>query len=219
MTQSYLKVQAFDDIVGNKDPIHVVQIYAKEVVSHYYDVGMLLYVIKENELYHNVEKGKYVAENHKLWKQFVEEQIPDIGYRTAQYWINMWHYFWSMNKSKADLDGIGWAKAKELVNVTEDGEVLDELLEFAKDNTIEALKAEIQKHLPTEKKKDPVFKLNLKTSVAIGETITEALSLSKKVNDSGDDNAALIEIIVEWYQLKSAMLTTQTYTPPEPDFE
>lgn len=224
MTQSNsVFVPEFDKIVGNKDPIEVVKVYARAVADHYYDVGMMLYVIKENDLYHNVERGKYISENHKLWRAFVEDHISDIGYRTAQYWINTWHYFWSMNKTKADLQGIGWAKAKELINVTEDEEVLNELLEFAKDNTIDALKNEIQKHLPPAKKKDPVFKLSIKTSEAVGVSIQDSIEFAKKVFDQTEDDKALIELIIEWRQLKAASMATDMsdaiqYHQPEPDF-
>jgi hypothetical protein len=175
---------------------------ANAVNEHYFDLGEVLWRLKEENLYKLVDNKKYWAENHKLWKQFCEDKLS-ISYRTAQYWLQMYNYFNKMGVTKEELQGIGWSKAKELVDLTEDEELLGRCLEQARNGTLQELLSFIETFVERvgeshqETLKGRTFKFRLYEAAA--EQVNHILELAGK--STTDQNEALFKVCIEWYQL------------------
>lgn len=196
-------------ICGNKDIIETAKVYAKVIGDHYFELGALFSEIKNKELYHKVENGKYIAENHKLWRDFCNDYFKDTSYRVVQYWINVYEYFNSFNMDKEDLEGIGWSKAKELVGLTDYKDILDEFIEYAKNNTLEALKDKIRKFKDDKVEKIPTHqKLVIKIPLSVKEAIDEVLVYAYESLEVSPENA-VAEIILDWYNIKAAQLSIE----------
>jgi hypothetical protein len=178
---------------------------ANSIHDKYWDLGEVLYELKENDFYKLIEGKKYYSDKHTKWKSFCEDKL-DIGYRTAQYWLNIYRYFTDMGIEKDELKKIGWSKAKELIDLTEDVNVLRSAMKKAESSTLEELQhfcATIEK---SEKKLGEDTRETLKTSKftfyfqeAAAEAVEEIINETAQKCE-GDRNAALFQILIEWKQ-------------------
>jgi hypothetical protein len=181
---------------------------ANSVQDQYFEFGALLYELKENDYYKLIDNKKYYSDNHKKWKLFCEENLP-VSYRTAQYWLSIYRYFTDMGVTKERLQSVGWSKAKELIDITEDTNVLEKALKVAESGSIQQLQAYIA---TIEKKSEKVgederetlksYQFNFKLYEASGETVDQILDKVAETT-GGDKNQALFKIMIEWYQQQS----------------
>lgn len=202
----------FESLTEREEPISLVNRLSKSVNETYYDIGCVLYHLREDDHYKTIDGNKYYSNGHKKWKEFCEDKL-DISYRSAQYWLNIYRYFNDMGISKERLSQIGWSKAKEFIDVTDDVNVLEAGLKVAETGTIQDVqywKANIETQIEKlgednrETLKSKTF--NFKFYEAAGETVEQILQDAAQ-QTNGNLNEALFMIVVEWYQSKA---TTNT---------
>jgi hypothetical protein len=172
------------------------------VQDNYFDLGYVLYELKEGDYYKLIDNKAYYSDKHSKWKQFCEEKLP-ISYRTAQYWLNLYRYFNEMNVDKEVLKRIGWSKAKELIDFTDNADTLNEALELAENGTIGELRAYVKRFKESVEGTSEVLKgikFNFKLFEEAAEGANLALAAAGRTTD-GDLNQAFFKICIEWYQL------------------
>lgn len=188
-------------ILNGADPLDKLNEIAATINEHYFDVGCILYHLKESDTYKQIDGEKYKSEKHSKWKQFCEDKLS-ISYRTAQYWVNLYRYFSEMGISRDKIQSLGWSKAKELIDSTDDPEVLDRFIQAAEEMTINELQAFIESYTengePGEVTKFKRFNFNLPE--AMSEHAEEILKLAAKSCD-GNQNEAFFKILIEWSQV------------------
>lgn len=193
------KEKTVEEVVGLAEAL------SRQVNNHYYDLGELLFYIKENEVYKHIEDGAY-SDDKAGWRRFCDDKL-DVGYRTAQYWLNIYAYFFGMTIERNDLQGMGWSKAKELVDLTENLEVLKRFIKFAKEHSFADLVNEIAKYKAsqagTEEPLNVYETIRFKLPTYQLEEVQHALELAKEVFDVQDDNQALSNLALDWVQLKA----------------
>lgn len=204
--------EEFERILDGKPAIERLNELALVVNEHYFDIGCVLYHLKEGDLYKTIEGNKYYSENHSKWKQFCEDNL-NVSYRTAQYWLNLYRYFTSMDIDRERLQQIGWSKAKELIDFTEDYAVLDEALTRAETMTLGELKSYIATYKESigEDTRETVsfkkFVLSLPEAQAVH---AEEILKAAMRETNGNMNEAFFKILIEWNQF--------TYPIPEEDY-
>lgn len=180
---------------------------ANNIQGKYFDLGEMLYELKENDYYKMIDGGKYYSDNHTKWKQFCEENLP-IGYRTAQYWLQIYRYFTDMGVDKDRLTMVGWSKAKELIDLTDNTNILEEGLKLAETGTLQQVQSFVA-HVKatTEKVGEDTRetlngkKFNFMFYEAAGETVEQILNEAAQ-DTGGNIQDAFFKILVEWYQTK-----------------
>jgi hypothetical protein len=198
--------QEYEDLVGNVGPIQRIKELAEKYNENCYDIGCVLFHLKENDIYKTIDGSKYYSDKHTKWKGFCEENLS-ISYRTAQYWLNLYRYFIAeMGMSKTILQELGWSKAKELIDITDDPDKLSELVMSAKTMTINDLRATIVDFLQREgqdNREITKFKsFNFRLPEMQSEHAAEILDLAAKSCD-GDRNQAFFKIFLEWFQFNN----------------
>lgn len=193
-------------IIGNSDPLDKLNELALTINEHYFDVGCVLYHLKETDTYKTIEGNKYYSDKHTKWKAFCEEKLS-ISYRTAQYWLNLYRYFSEMGIAREKLANLGWSKAKELIDVTEDPVILDQILEAAPDMTIAQLQAYIQDFkvdVDGEAETVSFKKFTFSLPAAMSEHAQEVVNAAAR--ECGNDlNEGFFKILIEWYQIKNPL--------------
>lgn len=194
----------YDRILGGAEPLEKLGELALTINEHYFDVGCILFHLKENDIYKMIEGKKYYSDKHTKWKQFCEENLS-VSYRTAQYWLNLYRYFTEMGISRDKLGTLGWSKAKELIDVTEDAADLDRIIKAAEDMTIAQLQAyiadykvEVDGGTPAETVKFKKFTFHL--PAAMSEHAEEILSQAA-ASCNGDLNEGFFKVLIEWQQV------------------
>jgi hypothetical protein len=197
--------QYFDQLTSKNDAISLAKKLAEDVQHTYFDLGCILYYVKERDDYKLIDNKKYYSENHSKWKQFCEDTLP-VSYRTAQYWLNLYRYFTDMGIDKSVITKVGWSKAKELIDFTEDTNILNHALHIADTQTMQQLKAYVAEvKAGTEKsgedtREEVKFKeFKFKFYEAAADSFDEILQEAMK-DASGDKNSAIFKIAIEWYQ-------------------
>lgn len=186
-------------ILNGKDPLDRLNELALTINEHYFDVGCVLYHLKETDTYKTIEGNKYYSDKHSKWKQFCEEKLS-ISYRTAQYWLSIYRYFGEMGISRDKLQELGWSKAKEIVDITEDPVLLDEILDKAKDMTIDQLRAYIADFKVEEPGEVTKFKKFAFSLPAMQSEHAEEIINAATRACGNDMNEGFWKILVEWYQ-------------------
>ncbi len=189
-------------MTDSEDLVELAVTLADKVQDHYYDLGAILFRLKDEGHYKLVDNKAYWSEKHSGWKTFCEDKLS-VSYRTAQYYLRMFEYFETMDISKEDLKGIGWSKAKELIDVTDNKQVLEACIERAKTGTLQELQSYILTFVERvgedhrEELKGKTF--NFRIYEAAGETVDQILSLAAK-STNGNKNEAFFKVCVEWFQ-------------------
>lgn len=188
-------------ILDGADPLERLNQLALSINEHYFDVGCVLFHLKETDTYKQIEGNKYYSEKHTKWKEFCEDKLS-ISYRTAQYWLNLYRYFSEMGISRDKLQSLGWSKAKELIDVTEDHVLLDELLTIAEDLTISELQAYIADYKVTDEKPEVTKfkKFAFSLPEAQSEHAQELINAAARACN-GNLNEGFFKILIEWSQV------------------
>lgn len=179
---------------------------SKSVNLTYYDMGEALFYIKNSDIIDTVDDGAY-SNDKASWKRFCEDKL-EISYRTAQYWLNIYEYFYSMNIDKDELATVGWSKSKEIVDVTDVPQHLDTMLKYAKEHSIQELKDYIINYKVKYGINDGE-PLNTYTSIKFklpayqSEVVDNALSMAKEIFGTTDNNDSLANILLDWTQMKT----------------
>lgn len=188
-------------LIGNKHPVEVAATLSNTINDHYFDLGMVLYFIKETGEYKQINDKKYFCDKHQKWKDFCENELT-ISYRSAQYYLTMYQYFDSMGVTKEQLRGLGWSKAKELVGLTEDAETLLKAIDYAKDHNLNEVKAFVEESSETFSETTEttmkVVKFNFKLYEASAEFVQKALQFKAAELGTDDLNSAFELIMIEW---------------------
>lgn len=207
----------FEELTDVTEPIHLAKTLANDVQDSYFDLGCLLYHIKNDDIYKTYDGKKYYSDKHKLWKRFCEDHIS-VSYRTAQYWLNIYRYFTDMGISKERLKQVGWSKAKELIDLTDDTNILEAAIKIAEDphktirdleafcDTIERSETKIGEDT-RETLKATAF--NFKFYEAAAETVEQIVNQTAQ-GTGGDRNQALFKIVIEWYQSQNEVILDET---------
>lgn len=191
----------YANILAGNDPIARLNELALTINEHYFDVGCILYHLKEDDIYKTIDGNKYYSDKHTKWKQFCEDHLS-VSYRTAQYWLNLYRYFSDMGISRDKLRSIGWSKAKELIDITDDPSTLDIILTRAEQMTIGELRAFIEDYKVTENATAEVTKFKkfvFNLPAAQSEHAEEIIKAAAR-HTEGDMNEAFWMIALEWYQ-------------------
>lgn len=198
----------YEELTEREDAISVLNRLAENVNSSYYDIGCILYTLKENDIYKTMDGNKYYSDTHSNWKRFCEDKL-NVSYRTAQYWLNLYHYFDKMGITKDRIKHIGWSKVKELIDLTDDVNVLERAIVVAEEGTIQDLKAHIAivESMSTpvgEDNREQVKskKLTFVYYEAAADAVTEVLEEIAKENN-GSMSEALFQLCVEYKQNKN----------------
>lgn len=202
----------YESILDGKSPIDRIKQLAENYNETCYDIGCILYHLKENDTYKTINGTKYYSDNHSKWKLFCEENLS-ISYRTAQYWLNLYRYFVvDMGMSKDGLKGMGWAKAKELIDITDDVDVLTKFVNESKDKTINELKASItdyQKKDGQDTRDVVTFKaFNFRLPAIQAEHAAEIIAIAQQ-QCNGDLNEGFWKVLIEWYQSNLPVKSTE----------
>lgn len=192
----------YDKLVDGKNPITVIKQLAENYNDTCYDIGCILYTMKFTDIYKTIDGKKYYSDNHTKWKAFCEDNLS-ISYRTAQYWLNLYRYFVSeMGMSKAQLKELGWHKAKELIDVTDDSDVLSDTLKRANDMNVaevtayaEAIRRTGDANVDVPRFVDFKFRLPATQGTHINEILNTA-----SVQCNGDKSEAFFMVVLEWFQ-------------------
>lgn len=193
-----------EDKFKNIDVVKLAVDLSTGISSSYYDLGEVLFYIKNSGILTEIDGGIY-AENNASWKRFCEDKLT-VSYRTAQYWINIYEYFRAYFISKEDLAAIGWAKAKAMVDSTDDPKQLSIIIQFAKEHTVQELEAYLQNF----KTKSVLEPLNTYKSIKFSlpayqaEIVSEALTLGKEVFGTTKEEEVLASILLDWTQQKAS---------------
>jgi hypothetical protein len=197
--------ELFEELTDNKDPIELARKLSNTVQETYFDVGCLLWHIKDRDLYKTVDNKRYYSNDHTKWKEFLTENFS-VGERTARYWMDIYEYYSKMGVTKDQLRMIGWSKAKELVDITENVNILKEGMDIAENGTIKDVKAwkalvEKQTEVLGEDTRETLTsqKFTFKYFEANAETFKSILEQAAK-ETNGDENEAMFKIAVEWLQ-------------------
>lgn len=187
----------YTELTKNVGALYVAQLLARSVQENYYDLGCVLYHLKESGDYSRY-CPQYNKPNHGSWKDFCNEQLDGISYRTAQYWINLYRYFRDMGVSKEDVLKMGWSKAKELIDSTDRKEELDALITYAETHTIDEVRDHVDGLLNDAQPQAYTFQFRLYEGA--GEAAREYLN-EVALETNGDLNHAFFKILVEHKQL------------------
>lgn len=197
----------FEELTATQNPIVLAQELSANVQETYFDLGCLLYNIREGDLYKTFKGNRYYSNGHKKWKQFLEENFS-VSYRTAQYWMNIYRYFSEMGIDRDRITKIGWSVIKELVDVTKDVNVLNRGLAIAENGTLDDVKAwassvETEVELiPGDGETLTSKTFKFKFYEAAGETVEQIMAEVMKEEGIENMNEAFFKIMIEWYQAR-----------------
>jgi hypothetical protein len=198
---------------NNNDGLTTARSLLDQVDETYFSLGGVLAHINFNGEYKK-EAGCEGSDGFRVYC----DTVLGIGYRRAMYWVGIYAYFSGMGLTEADLAGMGWAKAKELVNLTEDRDALlehidyaqshskVEVIEYAKQVKEEAEAADTSeggtsgtKGTKTKAAKINTAKFTFKFAGEEAETISSAINRSKEIiGGTANENTALLQIVSEW---------------------
>lgn len=194
---------ALEDKFKDVDVVELAVTISNGIGASYYDLGEVLFYIKNSGIYQQVDGGIY-TENNASWKRFCEDKLS-VGYRTAQYWINIYEYFRAYFVDKETLAELGWAKAKAIVDSTDDQKELNAIIEFAKAHTV----AEVEAFVANKKAKGLIDTLNTYRPFKFvlpayqAEVVESAIALGKEVFGTDKDDEVLASILLDWTHIKA----------------
>lgn len=198
----------YERILAGSDPLDKLSELSIQINENYFDVGCVLFHLKEMDTYKTIEGKKYYSEKHTKWKEFCEDHLS-ISYRTAQYWLNLYRYFSEMGISRDKLRNLGWSKAKELIDVTEDVAVLDSLIQAAEKMTITDLQAYItdfEQKVDTDEEAEIVKYKKFNFSLPAAQSVHAQEIVEAAARECGNNmNEGFWQILVEWYQWKNPL--------------
>jgi hypothetical protein len=184
---------------------------ANNIQGKYFDLGEMLYELKENDYYKLIENGKYYSDNHSKWKQFCDENLP-IGYRTAQYWLSIYRYFTDMGVEKERLAKVGWSKIKELIDLTDNTNLLEEALKVAETGSLKDVQSYVAHIKSTTEQVGPDTRETLNGKKfefmfyeAAAETVDQILT-EASLDTNGNMNEALFKVLIEWHQSRQDVI-------------
>ncbi|CAO3460753.1 hypothetical protein [Azospirillum argentinense] len=101
-------------VLAHEDALAAAKRLAKAIKQSYYTLGGILTHIYEQNLYH-LAGPQYVGK--RGWQTYVENELDDIDYRKAMYWVSIYRTFSAIGVDEAQLHGLEWSKAKEIARL------------------------------------------------------------------------------------------------------
>lgn len=179
------------------DPVAEVKILCRSVQENYYDIAAMLVIIKDNALY----VDETYSHDKQSFKDWCDNELEGVKYRTAQYWINIYSYFTKMGISKEEVMSVGgWAKVKELVGVAEEADALREMMQDAKGKTVEQLRQDRATNPLTVSRPSEFTKLTFSLPNAVADNVLSIIEEEAKNHDN-DKSRALVSIVNYFSQL------------------
>lgn len=189
-------------IEGQEDLIAVAQDLEARAATNEYQFGGVLYHVKKNKSYLNVDGGDAYAEKGG-WEKFLQDYF-NIEYRKAQYLIKIYVHFnlAGIEDAAATVAQIGWTKAKTIAEeLSKEGANTGELIELATNSSVVELQQAIQSSKEVGGTKGEIKKvvtLRFRYMEEEGASITAVLDAAKEQFALKDQAEALSKIILDW---------------------
>ncbi len=170
---------------------------AENLDENYLILAAALYRLEKDQLYRK-------QFGYESFKTFVDEKIPNCGYRKALYLIDIFKFARDHKISKDDLKEIGWSKLKEIVPILRNSASFTEWIQNAKKMS----KTQLQETVREYRRKDPVQRESARQLLPVRieksdiEIINEILQfvLDQKLLDTRDKGRILRIIVQDWYE-------------------
>lgn len=193
----------------------------------YYDLGGVLSEIQEKSL--QTELG--YADSLEGFSEYVSRHLG-FEDRKARYHVKIYRTFREVGVPREQLRNVGWTKAREICRISadelqeyvdEENRKIDELLEFAANNSREDLKAYV-KSGRVNARSGGTERVQMKkyTFTFVAEEtvmIDEALELAQRETGIESMNQALEVICTEWLEMKSFQAAQGSDAGEESDAE
>lgn len=182
------------------DIVELAREQADEAAMSDYRLGGVLYHIKLQKSYKEVNGGEYAVK--KGWESFLNKEIG-IEYRKGQYLIDIYCKFNKFGIGHEAFATLGWTKASQISRVmTEDN--AEDLVALAEDSTVSELKESISEsysHVGATKG-TPVKKVTFKFRLVEDSGVTVRALLEQAMQSLGYENEseAFEHVITEWAQ-------------------
>lgn len=181
-------------ILAEQDALEAAMALRVQAEENYLTLGGVLAHI----YYDNIFKQAGFA-GKRGFADYVEQKLG-MAYRKAMYLIDI--YVWSrkVGLDEADLAMAGWSKVKELTKI-DNAEQARELVEFANENSREALQEKIQETVVDEETgaaKVRKIKFNFSLFADQAEGANRAIEAAKEIIGTDDVNLAFEHICTEW---------------------
>lgn len=189
-------------IDGSDDLIVTAQELEQQAGAIEWQLGGILYHIKKDKSYVQLEGGEEYAEAGGFAK-FLQEYF-NIEYRKAMYLIDIYKYFTQagIEDAAARVAVIGWTKAKTIAKLlTADDAKPDELIELAENNTVTDLVEAIHDQVSVGGTAgERVKRLTLRFRYLEEEAATVNAVLGEAMEQLGlkDTGEALLHIVNAW---------------------
>jgi len=167
-------------------------------------------------LHETVENGYFVRWGFSSFEEYATKEIG-IGYRKANYLVNIAQVVESLKIDWEDVEGIGWTKMRTLVPILKQEGVPGDWLELAKELSVKDLEklvkdAKIGAEISSSGG-NAVVTLKFRVTKEQADIILDALNYAKKATDQEDDVMALEQMAFDYIMQSSGdpeRLTTET---------
>lgn len=192
-------------VQGSEDLIATAQELDAQAATTEYQLGGILYHIRRDKLYTQVDGGEAYAENGGFEK-FLQEFF-NIEYRKAMYLIKIYVAFQSagIEDAATKVAAMGWSKAAKIAPLMLKGEAVDQtpeqLVDLAAESTLSDLSEAIKDSQRVGGSPGTVVKrvtLRLRYLEEDGAAVENILNAAKDQLGCKDIAGALLQIVTEW---------------------
>ena len=189
---------------GERDLIEVAQELEATAATSEYRLGGVLFHIKKNKTYQNVEGGAQYAEKGGFGT-FLKDYF-NIEYRKAMYLIDIYVAFTQAqieNPAEA-VARMGWAKASKIARPMQlEGASATDLVALAESNTLADLSTAIKEQVEVGGTRTPGTKatrttLKFRLLEAEGAAVVQTLEAVQSAQSLKDIGEALVYIVNDW---------------------
>lgn len=191
-------------INDSEDLIATAQELEQSVATTEYQLGGVLYHIKKDKAYLEVEGGEEYNETGGFQKFLLD--YFNIDYRKAMYLIDIYVYFTmaQIENPSEVVAGMGWTKASKIAKfLVAEGSDVEGLIELANENTVadlsEMIKEQVQvggTRTPGETKTRLTLKFRFFEEEA--QIVEDTLAAACEQLGLKDNSEAMLHIIQEW---------------------
>lgn len=206
-------------VSGSENLIELAQSLEEEANTKVWQMGGVLFHIRQTKAYLEVEGGDEYKETAGFQK-FIEEHFG-LEYRVAMYWIKIYHAFnvAGIEDAAAKVAKLGWTKAKTIAPyLLEEGSKPDELVELAENNTVQELSEAIKDTTTVGGTKgERVKRLTLKYRFLeeAAATVEGILNAAQEQFGLKSKDEALLQILTEWAAENGGKAPTRASAPAQ----
>lgn len=192
-------------VSGDRNLIEVAQELEANAAQSEYHLGGVLYHIKKDKAYLEVEGGEVYNVPREGFNQFLADFF-NIGYRKAMFLIDIYRAFTTMGieNPAAKMAELGWTKASKIARpMLAEGANVEDLIQLAETNTVEDLSTALKEQVTVGGKVEGGTKatrttLKFRLMEQEGATVVgilDAVQASQSLKDIGE---ALVFILSDW---------------------